>query len=170
MVAREFDPYGSLGKEPLIDTIERMRDAVTVVGQGRRRLQHRVRAPRSRRWRCWSPTASRRSSWRRWSGASERQVSNAYEFIEKQLEGARTQLEQKEAALRAYKEQHMGQLPEQVQANLATLQRLQLEQQTTCPTTCARRPDTLRLLESGGNGTGDGRSGQDAAARLARRC
>ena len=34
MVAREFDPYGSLGKEPLINTIERMRAAVTVNVKG----------------------------------------------------------------------------------------------------------------------------------------
>ena len=30
MIARELDPYGTLGKEPLIDTIERMRAGVTM--------------------------------------------------------------------------------------------------------------------------------------------
>src|SRR3990172_1153531 len=34
VVAREFDPYGSLGREPLINTIEKMRDAVTVTVKG----------------------------------------------------------------------------------------------------------------------------------------
>ena len=80
-------------------------------------------------------------------GASERQVSNAYEFIERQMKEAREQLEQKEEALREYKEQHMGQLPEQVQANLATLQRLQLEQQATADG-LRRATDALLLLES----------------------
>ena len=153
MVAREFDPYGSLGKEPLINTIERMRAAVTVSvkGDDAFSIEFEHRDPKMAML-----VADRLTTlfMEEVVGASERQVSNAYEFIEKQLEGARTQLEQKEAALRAYKEQHMGQLPEQVQANLATLQRLQLEQQTTAEG-LRKATDTMRLLE-GGNGTGEG--------------
>ena len=34
MIARELDPYGTLGKEPLIDTIERMRAGVTMSVKG----------------------------------------------------------------------------------------------------------------------------------------
>jgi protein tyrosine kinase modulator len=153
MVAREFDPYGSLGKEPLINTIERMRGAVTVSvkGDDAFSIEFEHRDPKMAML-----VADRLTTlfMEEVVGASERQVSNAYEFIEKQLEGARTQLEQKEAALRTYKEQHMGQLPEQVQANLATLQRLQLEQQTTAEG-LRRATDTMRLLEDG-NGTGEG--------------
>ena len=153
MVAREFDPYGSLGKEPLINTIERMRGAVqvSVKGDDAFSIEFEHRDPKMAML-----VADRLTTlfMEEVVGASERQVSNAYEFIEKQLEGARTQLEQKEGALRAYKEQHMGQLPEQVQANLATLQRLQLEQQTTAEG-LRKATDTMRLLE-GGNGTGEG--------------
>jgi len=74
-------------------------------------------------------------------------VSAAYQFIEQQLQDARQQLEEKETALRDYKEKYMGQLPEQVQANLATLQRLQLEQQTVSDS-LRRAQDALLLLES----------------------
>jgi polysaccharide chain length determinant protein (PEP-CTERM system associated) len=153
MVAREFDPYGSLGKEPLINTIERMREAVTVnvKGDDAFSIEFEHRDPKMAML-----VADRLTTlfMEEVVGASERQVSNAYEFIEKQLEGARTQLEQKEAALRTYKEQHMGQLPEQVQANLATLQRLQQEQQSTAEG-LRKATDTMRLLE-GGNGSGEG--------------
>ena len=153
MVAREFDPYGSLGKEPLINTIERMREAVTVSvkGDDAFSIEFEHRDPKMAML-----VADRLTTlfMEEVVGASERQVSNAYEFIEKQLEGARTQLEQKEAALRTYKEQHMGQLPEQVQANLATLQRLQQEQQSTAEG-LRKATDTMRLLE-GGNGSGEG--------------
>jgi polysaccharide chain length determinant protein (PEP-CTERM system associated) len=153
MVAREFDPYGSLGKEPLINTIERMREAVrvSVKGDDAFSIEFEHRDPKMAML-----VADRLTTlfMEEVVGASERQVSNAYEFIEKQLEGARTQLEQKEAALRTYKEQHMGQLPEQVQANLATLQRLQLEQQTTAEG-LRKATDTMRLLEGGGN-SGEG--------------
>ena len=157
MVAREFDPYGSLGKEPLINTIERMRAAVTVSvkGDDAFSIEFEHRDPKMAML-----VADRLTTlfMEEVVGASERQVSNAYEFIEKQLEGARTQLEQKEAALRTYKEQHMGQLPEQVQANLATLQRLQLEQQTTAEG-LRKATDTMRLLEDGGNGGEGGERG-----------
>ena len=96
-------------------------------------------------------------------------MSNAYEFIEKQLQDARQQLEEKENALREFKEQHMGQLPEQVQANLATLQRLQLEQQTVADglrkATDARAADGERRQR----GAAAAAPGARGAARLARR-
>src|SRR5262245_34710682 len=154
MVAREFDPYGSLGKEPLISTIERMREAVqvSVKGDDAFSIEFEHRDPRMAML-----VADRLTTlfMEEVVGASERQVSNAYEFIEKQLEGARTQLEQKEGALRAYKEQHMGQLPEQVTANLATLQRLQAEQQSTAES-LRKATDTMRLLEGGTGQPGEG--------------
>jgi polysaccharide chain length determinant protein (PEP-CTERM system associated) len=61
--------------------------------------------------------------------ARKQQVGEAYSFIEQELAESRKQLEGREEALRRYKEQHMGSLPEQLNANLSTLQRLQLEQQ-----------------------------------------
>jgi polysaccharide biosynthesis transport protein len=59
----------------------------------------------------------------------KQQVDEAHAFIESELEEARRQLEEREQTLRLYKEKHMGTLPEQLNANLQTLQRLQLEQQ-----------------------------------------
>jgi len=159
VVAREFDPYGSLGKEPLINTIERMRDAITVTVKGNDAFSIEFEHPDPK---MAMLVADRLTSlfMEEVVGASSRQVSTAYEFIEKQLQEARAQLEEKEAALRDYKEQHMGQLPEQVQANLATLQRLQLEQQTTADG-LRKATDALLLLESaGGAGGAPGAPGQ----------
>ncbi len=60
----------------------------------------------------------------------EKQAEDATDFIQAQLAEARKQLDEKEAELRRYKERYMGALPEQLGANLSTLQRLQAEQQT----------------------------------------
>jgi polysaccharide chain length determinant protein (PEP-CTERM system associated) len=146
MVARSLDPYGSLGKEPLIETIERMRDATTVNVKGTDAfsLEFEHRDPRMAML-----VADRLTTlfMEEVAGARQQQVSAAYQFIEQQLQDARQQLEEKEVALRQYKERHMGQLPEQVQANLATLQRLQLEQQTVADN-LRKAQDALLLLES----------------------
>lgn len=60
----------------------------------------------------------------------EQQATEGFEFIDSQLKETRTTLEAKEEAVRRFKEQNLGNLPEQLAANLATLQRLQMEQQT----------------------------------------
>ena len=168
-VARDLDPYGTLGKEPLISTIERMRDAVTVSVKGNDAfsIEFEHRDPRMAML-----VADRLTTlfMEEVAGARERQVAAAYEFIESQLQEARQQLEQKETALREFKEQHMGQLPEQVQANLATLQRLQLEQQSIV--------DSLRKATDAHAPARERRRGRrrrrrrqvPAARRAARRC
>jgi len=149
-IARELDPYGTLGKEPLIDTIERMREAVVVTVKGTDAFSIEFEHPDPK---MAMLVADRVTTlfMEEVVGARERQVSNAYEFIERQLQDARQQLEEKETALREYKERHMGQLPEQVQANLSTLQRLQLEQQSV-QDSLRKATDALLLLESGGSG------------------
>ena len=146
MVARDLDPYGTLAKEPVINTIERMREAVTVSVKGYDAfsIEFVHRDPLmamnvvDRLTRLFMEDVA---------GTQARQVSTAYQFIESQLQDARQQLEQKEGALRDYKEQHMGQLPEQVPANLATLQRLQLQQQTLSEIV-RRATDALLSLEN----------------------
>ena len=60
----------------------------------------------------------------------EQQVEGAVDFLVTQVKDARTELESKDAALRRYKEEHMGKLPEQLETNLATMQMLQREMQT----------------------------------------
>jgi polysaccharide chain length determinant protein (PEP-CTERM system associated) len=152
-VAREFDPYGLLGKKPLIDTIERMRDAITVSVKGNDAftIEFEHQDPKMAML-----VADRLTTlfMEEVVGSRERQVSTAYEFIEKQLQDARQQLEEKEEALRQYKEQHMGQLPEQVQANLSTLQRLQLEQQSVADS--LRKATDAQLLLEGVSTSGGG--------------
>jgi succinoglycan biosynthesis transport protein ExoP len=59
----------------------------------------------------------------------EQQVEEAYQFLDSEVVAARRELEIKDVALRQYKEQHMGNLPEQTPANLTSLQILQQEQQ-----------------------------------------
>ena len=59
----------------------------------------------------------------------ELQVEGAVEFLVTQVDEARAELEKKDAALRRYKEQHMGKLPSQLETNLATMQMLQREMQ-----------------------------------------
>jgi len=148
MIARELDPYGTLGREPLINTIERMRDAVkvSVKGNDAFSIAFEHRDPKMAML-----VADRVTTlfMEEVVGQRQRQVGAAYEFIETQLQDARAQLELKEQALREFKERHMGQLPEQVQANLATLQRLQLEQQTTAES-LRKATDALLLLQSEG--------------------
>lgn len=52
------------------------------------------------------------------------------EFLENELEKAKQALEKQENAVRKFKEANMGKLPEQLEANLRTLDRLQLELQS----------------------------------------
>jgi polysaccharide chain length determinant protein (PEP-CTERM system associated) len=152
MVARSLDPYGTLGKEPLIDTIERMRAATTVSVKGTDAfsVEYEHSDPKMAML-----VADRLTTlfMEEVAGARQQQVSAAYQFIESQLQEARKQLEEKERALREFKEKHMGQLPEQVQANLATLQRLQLEQQSVADG-LRKAQDALLLLESASPSSG----------------
>jgi len=62
--------------------------------------------------------------------AQENRAADATDFIESELEESRKQLEAREQALRRFKEEHMGNLPQQLEANLATMQMLQREMQT----------------------------------------
>ena len=54
-------------------------------------------------------------------------VAGTTEFLNNQLDIARHSLESQEESIAQFKRQHMGELPGQMEANLATLSRLQLE-------------------------------------------
>lgn len=56
-------------------------------------------------------------------------AEGASDFIMTELENAKSELESQEAALRNFKERNMGSLPQQLDANLRTLDRLQSELQ-----------------------------------------
>jgi uncharacterized protein involved in exopolysaccharide biosynthesis len=57
----------------------------------------------------------------------EQFVEGASDFLETELRGARNELESKEQALGQFKNKYMGELPSQLEANLSTLDRLQVE-------------------------------------------
>jgi polysaccharide chain length determinant protein (PEP-CTERM system associated) len=59
----------------------------------------------------------------------ERQAVGTSEFLETQLGEVRGRLQEQERRIAAFKEQHMGELPEQREANLRTLERLQQQLQ-----------------------------------------
>lgn len=61
----------------------------------------------------------------------EQQAEGTSEFLDIQLQALKTVLEDQEGQIKAYKEKFMGELPSQLEANLRTLDRLQLELQAT---------------------------------------
>ncbi len=60
----------------------------------------------------------------------EQQAAGTSEFLENELKLIKGKLEAKEKLLKEYKTKYIGELPEQQQANLASLNRFQLELQT----------------------------------------
>ncbi len=60
----------------------------------------------------------------------EQLIEGASEFLENELESIRQVLEKKEEEIREYKKRHIGELPEQLEANLRTLDRYQMEFQS----------------------------------------
>ena len=61
----------------------------------------------------------------------EQQAIGTTEFLDAQLQDLKKGLEGQEVLIKAFKERYMGELPSQLEANLRTLDRLQLELQTT---------------------------------------
>src|SRR3990170_7856247 len=61
----------------------------------------------------------------------EQQAEGTTEFLDAQLQGLKTVLEDQEGQIKVYKEKFMGELPTQLEANLRTLDRFQLELQAT---------------------------------------
>ncbi|NOS35995.1 MAG: hypothetical protein GQ522_05100, partial [Deltaproteobacteria bacterium] len=60
----------------------------------------------------------------------EQYAEGTTEFLSSELDKAKKALEEQERAVRSFKEAHMGALPEQLDANLRTLDRLQMELQS----------------------------------------
>ncbi len=145
-VIRELNPYASLSMDSLTETVGRMRAAIDVTVKGNDAFSieyvhtdpHIAQKVANRLTQLFIDEAVQ---------ARKQQVGEAYQFIESELEDARRQLEQREEAVRRYKEEHMGTLPEQMTANLSTLQRLQLEQQAVSESLRAAM-DRLVLLET----------------------
>ena len=76
----------------------------------------------------------------------EQLVEGASEFIAQELAMAKERLEDKERSISLFKTKYMGELPEQVPANLSALDRLSLQPGTTLDA-LQRGADRLSLLE-----------------------
>ena len=91
----------------------------------------------------------------------EQRAAGTTRFLQAQLEGARRQLHDQEQRITAFKEQHIGDLPEQQVANLAAIERLngQIRAIET------RRDELTRLMTGGGPGASDTGSARLATLR-----
>ena len=76
----------------------------------------------------------------------EQLVAGASEFIEQELAMAKERLEAQEQSISLFKTKYMGELPEQVPANLSALDRLSLQHGTTLDA-LQRAADRLSLIE-----------------------
>ncbi len=97
----------------------------------------------------------------------EAQAEGTTEFLENELQQMKVRLEAHEEALREFKERSMGELPEQLDANLRTLDRLQIERQmleNSLKNAEDRYADLNRQLTSDTLGGGD--SPSTVAGRL----
>ena len=81
----------------------------------------------------------------------EQQAEGTSEFLESQVAEAKTRLEKQEQALKEFKEMRMGALPGQMDANLRTLDRFQLELQTSMRRCAMQRSVRLRSRGSSKN-------------------
>lgn len=152
-VIKELDPYPErTGQAALTDILETMRAAVAinVKGEDAFTIEYVHRNPRMAQ-----DVANRLAGLfiEETMRSREEQVTSAVSFIETQLADARRELELKEQALRKLKEARMGSLPEQTSSNLATLQRLQLEQQSLAASLQSAR-QRLTQLDQGSTDPG----------------
>src|SRR6267143_4999845 len=76
----------------------------------------------------------------------EQLVEGASEFIEQELAMAKERLEAQEQSISVFKTKYMGELPEQMQANLSALDRLSLQHGATVDA-LQRASDRLSLIE-----------------------
>jgi polysaccharide chain length determinant protein (PEP-CTERM system associated) len=165
-ILEELNPYPDrIGRAPLTSIVEDMRGAIAINVRGNDSfaLEYTHRDPKM----AQAVTARLATLFIEESNqARKTQVEVTGEFIESQLAEARRHLEEKEKALRQYKESRMGRLPEQTGANLAILQRLQLEQQSVSDALRSARERAM-LVERGLSSSGAAAPGTDPAAELA---
>ncbi len=100
-------------------------------------------------------------------------VEGAADFLEQQLADARKALEEKDREVRLYKERYLGRLPDQTQANLATLSRLQMDRQSIEASLVAARERELTMQRAVAEGMITTREGavvpaNDPSAELAK--
>jgi succinoglycan biosynthesis transport protein ExoP len=106
--------------------------------------------------------------------ARERQASDTTAFLKVQLDETKKRLDELEQRVSAFKRRHLGELPQQMDSNLATLENLnaQLRQNTDSQTRTNQRRQTLssQLAEAEASSVGpDGPPEFREAARLAQK-
>jgi polysaccharide chain length determinant protein (PEP-CTERM system associated) len=92
-----------------------------------------------------------------------RQANEASAVLEARLTALKENLDQSESEVSRYKSEHLGELPEQMAANLAALERLHAELQRV-----RERKQTLIERVATGAGAAGGEAAETPAARLAR--
>jgi len=128
-ILQELDPYPErMRREPLSKVIERMREAIRVAvkGDDAFTIAYTHRDPRMA-----MAVANRLASLfiEESNEKREERVEGTADFFQGELADARKTLDAQEEKIRKFKEAHLESLPEQLQANLAALQRLEMEQQ-----------------------------------------
>jgi polysaccharide biosynthesis transport protein len=135
-IIEDNDLYPSLRRsKPMPMVVERMRKDIAIEVQDPER-ERRGREPRSLvftvAYTATDPAVSARVTntlaslfTEENSRQREEQAVGTSQFLEAQLKELRTKLAGQEAKITAYKEQHLGELPEQKDVNLRTLERLQ---------------------------------------------
>jgi polysaccharide chain length determinant protein (PEP-CTERM system associated) len=100
----------------------------------------------------------------------ERQAARTVEFLQAQLQDMRKKLDEQEARAGAYTARHAGELPQQMEANLATLERLntQLQLNSENQIRALERREQLERRRAGLAPAGAAAGPEDDAARLAR--
>jgi polysaccharide chain length determinant protein (PEP-CTERM system associated) len=134
-IVEDNDLYPAMRRaRPVADVLERMRRDIKIEVQDER--DRRGREPRSlvftMAYTATHPAVAARVTNTLASLFSaenhrlrERQAVSASQFLEGQLGELRTRLAAQEQKITAYKERHLGELPEQREVNLRTLERLQ---------------------------------------------
>jgi polysaccharide chain length determinant protein (PEP-CTERM system associated) len=137
-VIQEFDLYADLrGKVPLERIVEIMRGAIGIRVEGDARderaqstfrISFEGKEPRT----VMLVTNKLASLFIEENArAREQQAEKTSEFLTKELSDMEDKLRRREVEIRAFKERHMGQLPEQLDANLRILERMQDQLKTT---------------------------------------
>jgi len=128
-ILQEINPYPDrMGREPLSRVIDRMREAIRVAvkGDDAFTISFSHRDPR-----LAMAVANRLASLfiEESNEKREERAEGTDQFFQEELAEARKTLDAQEEKIRRFKEAHLESLPEQLQANLAALQRLEMEQQ-----------------------------------------
>ncbi len=141
MVIREFNLYREMHKQvPMEEVVETMRKAIEVQVHTSKTPGGRTQAQNTftisyegTEPRVVMMVANKLASLfiEENLKARELRAEGTSEFLEKELQSMGSQLQKKEESIRLFREKNIGQLPQQLEANLKTLERLQQQVKTT---------------------------------------